>query len=181
MLYEVHVTVEQGKDKPKIFGAKTINLELSSGKNRLQTLVGAKKEWIRYQDALAWAKSLEEDLQSRGFKIVRTKLETPVSTEKSVYKEAHWKFEVLDFREAFKALEHAKKYGFLVSWSSDRNNVFWLTKRFYGDAKYGPQFFKNLDSNMYTELGIFGKGSVHFEDVLLDTNLDLDEGWMEFV
>ena len=183
MIYEVHITVAEGQGAPYLFGTKTIRLELESGKNRVQTLVGAKEEFSNDTDAIAWTFDLERELVRRGYKLARRKLEAPLldyQDKTPLYSEAHWKFEfkkisdVFKFEE-FRRTEEKHDAGYLLSWSLDKKDKAWLTKRFYGDHKYARSFFSRSNAEIQHNFPI---PPVHFEAVIVDTNLDLDEGWV---
>ena len=183
MIYEVHITVAEGQGVPHLFGTNTIRLELESGKNRVQTLVGAREEFSNDLEAIAWTFDLERELVERGYKIIRRKLEAPLTQYKftPLYSEAHWKFEFEKISDVFKFEDFRRskeEYDaeYLLSWSLDKKDKAWLTKRFYGDNKYAYDFFLRADRAV--QKNFFPLIPVHFEAVIVDTNLDLDEGWV---
>lgn len=187
--YETHVTVEehptlkQAADFASFansISCKPLLIELSSGSFPLQLMLATRGQRSTDREAVEWGAQLENRVEQAGWKVVRTKVESPLMPGEASYYEAHWKF-LLSTEE-----DHQKwggflkqRSGFLASKNLFKEGLFYLSQRVrpaqIDDYSFAQNAFDDGQlcfhaDNLHSEGG-------HYERVLLDTNPALDKGW----
>lgn len=174
MKYEVHLTVEPRESLIAPIGmGKIVDLDLDTPYPNRQLMVGQTREWFYAEQAAIWAKALQGDLQDQGWIVKRRKVETPMMEGFAKYREAHWKIPLIGVKAAVELERFRYRYGFLLSYSR-LSDVAYLSSRGYNSFRDADNYFNHLNERVQTD---YPGTKVHFENVLEDTNEDLDKGW----
>lgn len=179
--YELHVTVDSKysakalMDKGWVGSAKILDIKLSSGKHRRQLMLGFEIESESFVDGYEKMRQIVRAIQN-DFKISRVKVESHPDNDRNqknpllrdlppIYFEAHWKVRA----------DTPPHEDFLVSFNAQQPEIKYLTLR---KTKGTPEEFKALYD---WKCGILRQWLVkkpHMELALVDTNIDLDKGWV---
>ncbi|KAL6069961.1 Ankyrin repeat-containing protein [Balamuthia mandrillaris] len=188
-LFEIHVTVKGGegvekfKDVCKELRLKPVLIELPYGQTQEQLMTSS---WARGNEetAVEEAKKVASALHSRGFQVVRVKVEATASNrgvpqtppdDPQRYFEFHVKMLVED-EERLRALV-APHHGHLSRNSlKGEKDVKFITLRVYGKGKVAA--FADLEA-LLLSLKDEKVLAVHREYAVYDTNVELDSGWID--
>ena len=191
MRYEIHITISNTSvlDYHKfnqycrsIHGCKANLIELSKGEYPLQLMLTKRDTFETDNQALKWGNEMSSKAMKDGWDVTRLKVESPLTEGKSEYFEVHFNFHVYrknrpDFHSFLE-----KNPQFLHSHNLVYRPLHYLSLREYytpvGHGDYIPLYNKFLNAETLIKDFNLPLVETQFERVLIDTNPDIDKGWV---
>jgi|ERR1700739_2050117 len=178
MKYELHITVEGESDKALVARfqdyciasqlCKSNLIALSSGIYTPQLMLAKKTTFDSDDAAIEWGMRISEAIASEGFKPTRIKVESPLTEGLSAYYESHFKF---------RSGTPVTFGGFLKSNNVLHDGIHYLSLRHYVVGDVAGAFAK-FESGKVTTSKVPSFEGCHYERVIIDTNPQIDSGWV---
>lgn len=194
MKYEIHITIDlESKDKIKDFESKCAELEckplvieLPNGDHPVQPMLSKVVDFDFMEDMRVYVRELNKALKDSGFKVSRSKIEIPLFEFNALkeeyplfehkYFEYHCKVK-FDSEDTEELKLYCKSKGSHLSRNSlkDGDGAKFITIRSYSDIDDFQNKVHDLIKDMPSKFQIKRH---QFECCIIDSNIELDKGWI---